>query len=161
MRSVLAVADRGGDHAIEGDVQCTLGDKNQYRILDRQLRKRVVFSAFPACRLQRKDCSGVTRNLKQAWVTTGIHTHRYASTCGARACRDDKHGFQLYLSDPSGNFGGWKAAAIASNHQAASNILKTDYKDDCTLEVCRRLCLRTQPLDATITYVHTGGHSQA
>jgi len=33
----------------------------------------------------------------------------------------DKHfGFQLYQSDPSGNFGGWKATCIGSNSQARS-----------------------------------------
>lgn len=49
--------------------------------------------------------------------------------------RDQVHGFQLYQSDPSGNFGGWKATAVGANHQAASNILKTDYKEECSLEV--------------------------
>ncbi len=29
---------------------------------------------------------------------------------------DRHHGFQLYLSDPSGNYGGWKATAIGQNH---------------------------------------------
>jgi len=41
----------------------------------------------------------------------------------------DKHmGFQLFESDPSGNYGGWKATAIGANYQAAQSILKTDYK---------------------------------
>lgn len=30
---------------------------------------------------------------------------------------DPHHGFQLYQSDPSGNYGGWKATCIGSNHQ--------------------------------------------
>jgi 20S proteasome subunit alpha 3 len=30
---------------------------------------------------------------------------------------DRYHGFQLYLSDPSGNYGGWKATAIGQNNQ--------------------------------------------
>ena len=30
---------------------------------------------------------------------------------------DRHHGFQLYLSDPSGNYGGWKATAIGQNFQ--------------------------------------------
>jgi len=41
---------------------------------------------------------------------------------------DEHYGFQLYQSDPSGNYGGWKATAIGSNNQAAQSILKTDYK---------------------------------
>jgi 20S proteasome subunit alpha 3 len=41
----------------------------------------------------------------------------------------DKHfGFQLYMSDPSGNYGGWKAQAIGANVPSAQNILKSDYK---------------------------------
>jgi len=41
---------------------------------------------------------------------------------------DDNYGFQLYQSDPSGNYGGWKATAIGSNNAAANSLLKTDYK---------------------------------
>lgn len=41
---------------------------------------------------------------------------------------DEFYGFQLYQSDPSGNYGGWKARAIGANNQAAQAILKTDYK---------------------------------
>ncbi len=42
--------------------------------------------------------------------------------------RDEHYGFQLYQSDPSGNYGGWKAVAIGAGHQAANNVLKSDYK---------------------------------
>ena len=38
--------------------------------------------------------------------------------------RDKQRGFQLYQSDPSGNYGGWKATAIGANHQAATNVLQ-------------------------------------
>jgi 20S proteasome subunit alpha 3 len=39
----------------------------------------------------------------------------------------DKHfGFQLYMSDPSGNYGGWKAQAIGANVPSAQNILKSE-----------------------------------
>jgi 20S proteasome subunit alpha 3 len=41
---------------------------------------------------------------------------------------DEYYGFQLYQSDPSGNYGGWKATAIGANNQAAQSILKSDYK---------------------------------
>ena len=49
--------------------------------------------------------------------------------------REEGRGFQLYQSDPSGNYGSWKATAIGGNHQAATNILKQDYKDEITLQV--------------------------
>lgn len=42
---------------------------------------------------------------------------------------DEHHGFQLYQSDPSGNYGGWKAKAIGANNQAAQSILQSDYKE--------------------------------
>ncbi|EQC38675.1 proteasome subunit alpha type-4 [Saprolegnia diclina VS20] len=47
----------------------------------------------------------------------------------------DRHfGFQLYHSDPSGNYGGWKATAIGANNRAAKSMLKNDYKEDMTIE---------------------------
>jgi len=43
----------------------------------------------------------------------------------------DKHlGFQLYQSDPSGNYSGWKATCIGGNAAAAVSILKQDYKEE-------------------------------
>ncbi|GLC45401.1 protein with putative role during mitosis [Pleodorina starrii] len=46
---------------------------------------------------------------------------------------DEHYGFQLYQSDPSGNYGGWKAVAIGAGHQAANNLLKSDFKEDLPL----------------------------
>ncbi|KAL7553394.1 hypothetical protein ACHAWF_016675 [Thalassiosira exigua] len=47
---------------------------------------------------------------------------------------DESHGFQLYQSDPSGNYSGWKATVIGANNQAGKSLLKTEYgsskKDD-------------------------------
>ena len=57
-------------------------------------------------------------------------------------CRDEDRGFQLYHSDPSGNYGGWKATAIGQNHQAAQNILKQDYKEDISLEEAMQLVIK-------------------
>lgn len=37
---------------------------------------------------------------------------------------DKHHGFQLYHTDPSGNYSGWKATAIGVNNQSAQTILK-------------------------------------
>lgn len=41
---------------------------------------------------------------------------------------DKQYGFQLYQSDPSGNYGGWKATCIGNNNQTAISILKQEYK---------------------------------
>mmetsp|Transcript_10317 Transcript_10317/g.28477 ORF Transcript_10317/g.28477 Transcript_10317/m.28477 type:complete len:258 (+) Transcript_10317:72-845(+) len=43
---------------------------------------------------------------------------------------DSQYGFQLYQSDPSGNYSGWKATVIGANNQAGKSILKSDYQKD-------------------------------
>ncbi|KAI8001244.1 Proteasome subunit alpha type-4 [Camellia lanceoleosa] len=64
---------------------------------------------------------------------------------------DKNYGFQLYMSDPSGNYGGWKAAAIGANNQAAQSMLKQDYKDDITREEAVQLVLKvlSKTMDST------------
>ncbi|OQR76018.1 proteasome subunit alpha type-4-like [Tropilaelaps mercedesae] len=45
----------------------------------------------------------------------------------------DKHyGYQLYQSDPSGNYSGWKATCIGNNSSAAMSVLKQEYKENET-----------------------------
>ncbi|XP_065836671.1 proteasome subunit alpha type-4-like [Oscarella lobularis] len=64
----------------------------------------------------------------------------------------DKHyGFQLYQSDPSGNYGGWKATCIGNNHSAAVSMLKQDYKEDCSLKEALALAVKvmSKSLDST------------
>ena len=41
---------------------------------------------------------------------------------------DRHYGFQLYQSDPSGNYSGWKATCIGNNSAAAVSMLKQEYK---------------------------------
>jgi len=43
---------------------------------------------------------------------------------------DRRLGFQLYQSDPSGNYSGWKATCIGNNSAAAISMLKQDYNED-------------------------------
>ncbi|WWC91167.1 uncharacterized protein L201_006108 [Kwoniella dendrophila CBS 6074] len=64
---------------------------------------------------------------------------------------DPIYGFQLYQSDPSGNYSGWKATCIGSNHSSASSLLKQDYKEDLTLEEAKSLCLKvmSKTMDST------------
>ena len=49
---------------------------------------------------------------------------------------DEFHGFQLYQSDPSGNYSGWKATVIGANNQAGKSLLKSEYqkKDESQME---------------------------
>mmetsp|Transcript_180223 Transcript_180223/g.438495 ORF Transcript_180223/g.438495 Transcript_180223/m.438495 type:complete len:251 (-) Transcript_180223:43-795(-) len=56
---------------------------------------------------------------------------------------DKHHGFQLYHSDPSGNYGGWKAAAIGKNFQGAQSTLKSEYKDGMDLDETLKLAVKT------------------
>lgn len=64
---------------------------------------------------------------------------------------DRIHGFQLYQTDPSGNYSGWKATVIGQNNQAGKSILKTDYDEtnnvDLNLKVAVKILLKT--MDAT------------
>ncbi|CAH1252645.1 PSMA4 [Branchiostoma lanceolatum] len=56
----------------------------------------------------------------------------------------DKHyGFQLYQSDPSGNYGGWKATCIGNNSAAAVSMLKQEYKmDEMTMQDALQLAIK-------------------
>lgn len=55
------------------------------------------------------------------------------------------------MSDPSGNYGGWQAAAVGANNQAAQSILKQDYKDDATREEVVQLAIKvlSKTMDST------------
>jgi len=55
---------------------------------------------------------------------------------------DKNYGFQLCMSDPSGNYGGWKAAGIGANNPVAQTMLRQEYKDDMTREEAAELALR-------------------
>ena len=57
---------------------------------------------------------------------------------------DEHFGFQLYQSDPSGNYGGWKATAIGANAGPGNAILKSDYKIDAppSLDEACKLALK-------------------
>lgn len=64
---------------------------------------------------------------------------------------DKNFGFQLYQTDPSGNYSGWKATVIGQNNQAGKSILKTDYKEtntiDANLKIAVKILLKT--MDST------------
>jgi 20S proteasome subunit alpha 3 len=46
---------------------------------------------------------------------------------------DDHSGFQLYHTDPSGNFSGWKAYAIGLNNNTAQQILRQDWTENLSI----------------------------
>lgn len=55
---------------------------------------------------------------------------------------DKNHGYQLYQSDPSGNYSGWKATVIGQNNQAGKSLLKTDFSETATVETNIKLAVR-------------------
>ncbi|GAN09237.1 conserved hypothetical protein [Mucor ambiguus] len=64
---------------------------------------------------------------------------------------DEHHGFQLYHSDPSGNYGGWKATCIGANNASAQSILKQDHKEEMTLDEAKALAIKvlSKTMDST------------
>ncbi|SCU83197.1 LAFA_0D02278g1_1 [Lachancea sp. 'fantastica'] len=56
---------------------------------------------------------------------------------------DNRYGYQLYTSNPSGNYSGWKAISVGANTSAAQTLLQMDYKDDITMEAAMELALKT------------------
>jgi hypothetical protein len=78
------------------------------------------------------------------------YKHVYTQTGGLRpfgvslmyAGWDSHRGFQLYLSDPSGNYAGWRACAMGANSGNATASLKDDYEEGLSV---------TQALDLAVT----------
>lgn len=65
---------------------------------------------------------------------------------------DKTWGFQLYASDPSGNYGGWKATSIGANSVAAQSLMKQEYKADAiSLDDALKLAIKvlTKTCDST------------
>ncbi|KAK0213206.1 nucleophile aminohydrolase [Desarmillaria ectypa] len=64
---------------------------------------------------------------------------------------DPHYQFQLYHSDPSGNYSGWKATCIGANNGTAQSLLKQEYKDDMEVKDAISLVLRTmsKTMDST------------
>lgn len=55
---------------------------------------------------------------------------------------DQHFGFQLYHTDPAGNYTGWKATAIGQNNQSAQALLRQQWKDDMSLDDALSLAAR-------------------
>ncbi|KAI8994002.1 N-terminal nucleophile aminohydrolase [Trametes punicea] len=64
---------------------------------------------------------------------------------------DPHYHFQLYHSDPSGNYSGWKATCIGANNGTATSLLKQDYKEDISIEDAIELVLKvmSKTMDST------------
>jgi len=55
---------------------------------------------------------------------------------------DDTHGFQLYHTDPSGNYSGWKAYAIGLNNNTAQQIFRQDWKEGLSTQEALQLAAK-------------------
>jgi 20S proteasome subunit alpha 3 len=88
-------------------------------------------------------------NYKQAYTQYG--GLRPFGTAFLFAGWDKNFGFQLYQTDPSGNYSGWKATVIGQNNQAGKSILKTDYSENNTinqnLKIAAKILIKT--MDST------------
>lgn len=64
---------------------------------------------------------------------------------------DPHYQFQLYHSDPSGNYSGWKATCIGANNGTAQSLLKQEYKDDISLDDAIALAIKvmSKTMDST------------
>lgn len=61
---------------------------------------------------------------------------------------DEHHGFQLYHTDPAGNFSGWKAYAIGGNNNTAQQVFRQEWKEG--LKAPEALALAAKVLTKTM-----------
>ncbi len=64
---------------------------------------------------------------------------------------DSQRQFQLYQSNPSGNYGGWKATSVGANNASAQSLLKQDYDEDLSLRGACELAVKvlSKTMDST------------
>ena len=64
---------------------------------------------------------------------------------------DARRGFQLYQSNPSGNYGGWRATAVGANTASAQSLLKQDYREGASLAQACELAVKvlSKTMDST------------
>lgn len=107
---------------------------NQIRV-DNQNYLKVYNNDIPVASMVRNVC-----NLKQGYTQHG--GLRPFGVSFLFAGYDDRLGFQLYSSNPSGNYSGWLATSVGGNNSNAQTILKQEYKDDLDLEGALKLALQ-------------------
>ena len=64
---------------------------------------------------------------------------------------DSQRQFQLYQSNPSGNYGGWKATSIGAGTASSQGLLKQDYDEKINLKEACGLAVKTlsKTMDST------------
>lgn len=138
-------------YKIHGDMACSVaGITSDANVLTNELRlmaQRYLLSngvSIPSEKLVKWLC-----DIKQGYTQFG--GRRPFGVSILYMGWDDRHGFQLYQSDPSGNYAGWKATCIGNNSGAAVSILKQDYKEDMNLDKALELAIKvlSKTLDMT------------
>lgn len=99
---------------------------------------------MPAEQLVRRLC-----DLKQGYTQFG--GLRPFGVAFLFAGHDPTNGFQLYASDPSGNYSGWKATCIGANNGTATSLLRQEYHDQMGIEEAKGLALKvlSKTMDST------------
>lgn len=67
------------------------------------------------------------------------------------AGHDPHHDLQLYASDPSGNYSGWKATCIGANNTTAQSLLREDFREEMGFDEAMGLALKvlSKTMDST------------
>ncbi|EPY49680.1 20S proteasome component alpha 3 [Schizosaccharomyces cryophilus OY26] len=55
---------------------------------------------------------------------------------------DHIHGYQLFQSNPSGNYGNWQANSIGGNSTSIQSLMRQEYKEDINLEEACALAVK-------------------
>lgn len=97
--------------------------------------------------------------LEQLVMTLCDHKQAYTQYGGKRPFGvsilyigwDRRHGYQLYQSDPSGNYSGWKATCIGNSSGAAVSMLKQEYNAELDINAAMLVAIKTlhKTLDIT------------
>lgn len=64
---------------------------------------------------------------------------------------DPHHQFQLYSTDPSGNYSAWKATCVGNGNSTATSLLRQDYKDEIGVDEAVELACKVlgKTMDST------------
>eukprot|EP00112_Aurelia_sp_Birch-Aquarium-sp1_P023747 Seg72.5 transcript_id=Seg72.5/GoldUCD/mRNA.D3Y31 product="Proteasome subunit alpha type-4" protein_id=Seg72.5/GoldUCD/D3Y31 len=117
-------------YRLHDDMACSVaGITSDANVLTRQLR--LIAQKYLLTYQEPIPCEQlVTRlcDLKQQYTQAG--GYRPFGVSLLYMGWDRRSGFQLYQSDPSGNYSGWKATCIGNNSVAAISMLKQEYKEE-------------------------------
>ena len=117
-------------YKLHEDTACSVaGITSDANVLTQQLRltaQRYQLTYQEAMPVEQLVCS--LCDLKQRYTQVG--GYRPFGVSLLYMGWDHRLGFQLYQSDPSGNYSGWKATCIGNNSMSAISMLKQEYEEE-------------------------------